>query len=131
MGNPVLCRVGGTEPGTGRETGLEGSTKGIACHGRNAVALSVDGNEGRSEAFGEEILMGRNRSGIKGVCRANPATPDLPRPATPVGVSKGVTFSEFRYVSYAADGKSQMSQWLFRDTNGVTQKLRRIVEYDE
>ena len=63
--------------------------------------------------------VGRKQSGIKGVCRANPATPDLRRPATPVGVSKRVTVSDFRYEVYTGERKGLSVSRLFCVTKGV------------
>ena len=67
--------------------------------------------------------MGRTASGIKGVCRENPATPDLPRPATPVGLSKRVTVSRFGYEVYAGERKDLSVSRLFCVTKGVKAKL--------
>lgn len=67
--------------------------------------------------------MGRFSSGIKGVCRANPATPDLHRPATPVGISKRVTVSDFRYDMYAGERESLSDSAVFSVTKGVKGKM--------
>ena len=67
--------------------------------------------------------VGRKTSGIKGVCRANPATPDLRRPATPVGVSKCVTVSDFCYEVYTGERKGLSVSRLFCVTKGVKGKM--------
>ncbi len=45
--------------------------------------------------------QGREKSRIKEVCRETRPTSDLRRPATPFGISKGVTISALCYLSYA------------------------------
>ena len=78
---------------------------------------------GRFPSLEEIKPVGRKTSGIKGVCRANPATPDLRRPATPVGVSKCVTVSDFCYEVYTGERKGLSVSRLFCVTKGVKGKM--------
>ena len=66
-----------------------------------------------------KILVGRKLSGIKAVCREDPATADLPRPATPVGLFKGVTILESCYQRYTGLENAKVQQPFFRNTKGV------------
>ena len=63
--------------------------------------------------------MGLSSSGIKAVCREDPATAELPRPATPVGLFEGVTNLESYYQRYTELGNAEVQQPFFRNTKGV------------
>ena len=59
--------------------------------------------------------QGRETSRIKEVCRETRPTSDLRRPATPFGISKGVTFSALCYLSYACMCESLRETALYQN----------------
>lgn len=66
-----------------------------------------------------KFSVGRKLSGIKAVCREDPATAKLPRPATPVGLFKGVTILKSCYQRYTELGNAEVQQPFFRNTKSV------------